>query len=371
MDASDFVLFCLLDSVEHVFDEKHRSKLSTFYVDKEIKTYKEAKYKVDKLKFPIRFKMIQVVDDQWIGVIDFKMLMKLRAAQMINYNENAQRTMTKIIRGEKESYKITLIEKSVESIKEEYEDSTYIPTPITLTIPEEAAADFYYNEDTCELVIKSLDSFDITDGYHRYIAACRACDQNPDFNYQMELRISNWSESKARRFVHQEDQKNKMKKIDSQSYDTLNDVNVVVTKVNTTPTCNLRGLINNNEGIVNFAQMADLVNDFYFAGKGRISNVQKKQISLSAVKELVDNFNMLTEYNEEYLVKSYSHKRLTIVMTCFDYFKDKDKTNMCKIIELVEDVLKDVKHTSLTNRVNKIALIKDVRNKIEEVKLYV
>ena len=369
-DASDFVLFCLLDSIENVFDNKNRSKLSTFFVEKEIKTYKEAKYNVDKLKFPIKFKMIQVVEDQWIGSIDFKMLMKLREAQMINYNENAQRTMTKIIRGETEFYKITLNESSVGSIGLSYREDTYIPTPITLTIPEDSDADFYYNEETCELVIMSLDAFDITDGYHRYIAACRECDRDPNFNYKMELRISNWSESKARRFVHQEDQKNKMKKIDSKSYDTLNDVNVVVTKVNTNPDCNLRGLINNNEGIINYAQMADLVNDFYFTGK-RYTAVQRKQVVLNATKELVENINLLTEYSDEYLIKPYSQKRLIIVMTCFDYFRSEDKSKMCRTIELVEEALKNGKYPKSFKRAIKLVLIKDVRNKIEEVKLYV
>ena len=55
---------------------------------------------------------------------------------------------------------------------------------------------------------------------------------------------------------------------------------------------------------------------------------------MQAIKELTDNFNLLTEYDEKYLETKISYRALLAIMFCFDYFKDnKDKTTMCKVIE--------------------------------------
>ena len=91
-EANDFVLFCILDSIETVTETK-KSVIPEFYVEKEIKTYSTSQFKVDKIKFPLKFKAIQIADDQWSSSIDFKTLMKLRAAQLIIYNENTQRRL--------------------------------------------------------------------------------------------------------------------------------------------------------------------------------------------------------------------------------------------------------------------------------------
>ena len=362
-EASEFVLFCLLDSLETVLGQK-RSQIQTYFVDKEINVYKASKFKVDKIKFPLKFKMIQISDDQWIGKIDFRMLMKLRAAQLIVYNENTQRTLQKIIRNEKEVYKIDINHSSVESIKKLYESETYIPTPLTLNIPHDTEFDFYYNDETNELVIKSLDHFDITDGYHRYIGACKACDSNKYFNYQMELRIVNFSEDKAKQFIYQEDQKTKMKKVDSDSLNMNKAANIAVTRINESSQCNLKGLIRRNGGLINFGNMADLVHYFYFKG---ITKDKERTVMISTVKDLIDDFNMLTEYDTKYLEKTYSYKQLVSIMFCFNYFKDKDKTNMCEIVDEVVKRAKGIDNTKFYSKVAKKSMMNEIEKLLMEV----
>ena len=164
-EANDFVLFCLLDSIEYATGRKSNSVIAKYFVDKEISTYKNTKYEVDRIKFPLRFKMIQIAEDQWIGSIDFKTLMQFRAAQLIHYNENAQRTMQRIIKGDNEFWQISRNLYAIEKISELYLKEAYIPTPFTLNIPLETNHEFYYDEEEKELVIKSLEHFDITDSH--------------------------------------------------------------------------------------------------------------------------------------------------------------------------------------------------------------
>ena len=77
-----------------------------FYSDLEINQYLTEKLEVDTVKFPIRLKCLQVSDDQWIGAADTNFFMKLRRAQLIRYNANAQRVMKRIIKGESVLFKL-------------------------------------------------------------------------------------------------------------------------------------------------------------------------------------------------------------------------------------------------------------------------
>ena len=156
--VTEFVLFILLDSMCNVLEEKVLG-VDNFYTMQEAKHYRVSKYETDKIKFPLVFKMVQVDSDQWIGKITIDMLMKLRQAQLINYNINAQRTMQRVVKGDKETYKITLNQKAVNEIQNAYENNEFIPNTITLNIPMETEYDFYYDEESCSLVIKSLEHF--------------------------------------------------------------------------------------------------------------------------------------------------------------------------------------------------------------------
>ena len=252
------------------------------------------------------------------------------------YNENTQRTMQRVIHNEKEYYKIELNKFAVKEIERLYKENTYIPTPLTFNIPVDSEADFYYDEENCELVIISLDGFDIVDGYHRYIAACKACDSNPSFNFTMELRIVNFPENKAQQFIYQEDQKTLMTKADSNTYDQMSVANRVVEKINTNPQSNLFGLISRNKGLVSYKDFSEIISYLYLN-----DNKKKNANSIVSIvsKNLIDNFNILTDYNTQYMEQKLTYKKLFAIMVCFKYYEDKDKEDMCSTIE---NVLKKV-----------------------------
>lgn len=356
-EASEFILFCILDGIEKV--TKKKSVIEEYYVPQEIKTYSETKYDIEKIKFPIRFKMIQVTEDQWIGRIDMKTMMKLRDAQLINYNANAQRTMQKIIRGEKEIYKIAIHAPSVNAIHETYENETYIPTPFTLNIPYDSNAEFYYDEDKCELVVKKIDYFDITDGYHRYLAGCKSYDKDPKFDYPMELRIQNFTEPKSKQFVFQEDQKTKMRKVDSDSFNVYKAANIVTTKLNENPSCNLQGLISRNDGIINFGEFAELVHYFYF--KTNIPKHKERSTIISVEKELCNGFNILTNAEPKYL-EHCSYKQLFVVFYMIYLYKD----SLDQYLEYIDEIVEKVEALDAKNFYSKVPK-KAVVNKVDKI----
>lgn len=365
-NASEFVLFILLDSMNNVLRESQEILgVDNFYTMKEAKYYRTSKYEVEKIKFPLVFKMVQIDNDQWIGKITVGMLMKLRRAQLINYNQNAQRTMQRVVKGDKETYKITLNQKAVGEIQDSLEKNEFIPNTITLNIPTETEYDFYYDEESCSLVIKSLEHFDCTDGFHRYIAACQICDMNAEFDYPMELRIANFTEDKAKQFIYQEDKKTQMKKVDSRSMNMNKASNIIVTRLNENVRCNLKGMISRNEGLIHFGELSDLVDYFYCKG---ITKEKEKSVVIQAIKELTDNFNILTEYNTEYLEHRMNYRTLLTVMFCFDYFRDtEDKNKMCEVIEKVSKVIENSDNKKFQGKTPKKSLMTEVEKIVKEV----
>lgn len=363
--VSEFVLFILLDSICNVLkDNTDILGVDHFFSMQEWKHYKNSKYEVEKIKFPLVFKMVQIADDQWVGKITVDMLMKLRQAQLINYNVNAQRVMTKVVKGDKETYKITLNQKAVKEIQDSFEKGEFIPNTITLNIPMETEYDFYYDEESMSLIINSLEHLDCTDAFHRYIAACQARDTNPTFDYPMELRLVNYTEDKAKQFIYQEDKKTFMKKVDSRSMNMNRAANIVVTRLNENVRCNLKGLISRNEGIIHFGEFADLIDYFYFKG---IRKEKERSITIQAVKELTDNFNMLTEYNTEYLEHRMSYRTLLVAMFCFDYFKGNDNINVCEVIEKAVKVIEKSDSKKLNNRTPRVSLMSEVEKIVKGV----
>lgn len=366
-EASEFELFIMMDTLINSKEVPLMKKISDFYTKQEVSYYRRSKYVVEKIQFPLVFKMVPVTADQWIGTVDVKTLMKLRKAQLINYNTNAQRVMDVLVKNGKEVYKISINQSAVKEISASYENETYIPNPITLNIPAEQEADFYYDESTCELVIKSLNHFDISDGYHRYVAACKCSDRNENFNYPMEFRIVNWYDAKAQTFIAQEDKKTQMRKLDSKSMDMNMAANIVVTRLNENVNFNLKGMVTRNRGLIPFAELAALVHYFYF------KDLPKSKIritTMTALKELTSNFNMLTEYNMSYMENRMSYRTLLAAMTCFNYYKvnDLDRTDMCEVIEKVAKMIIESKDPKFANKTPRKAIIDLVEKYIMEVR---
>lgn len=200
-----------------------------FFTVKEIKEYSSAKtVKRKRLHFPLTFNVVEIVkDSQWIGKITVQQLMLIRDAQKIYYDPNAQRPMKYVENGKESYYKIATNESAIHSIQQSYHDGVYIPDTITLNMPDDA--EFEYEDGV--LTISQLDHFDIADGYHRYVAMNRESNENPDFDYPMELRITRFPLEKTRQFIWQADQKTKMKKYESDSFNQEDMANQVVTEL--------------------------------------------------------------------------------------------------------------------------------------------
>lgn len=327
--ASDYILYCLCS----VYFPK---EVKDYFLSKEIKQYTKIKIEDPKLNSPIQLNVIQISDSQWIGKISARELLLWRNSSVINYNENAQRTMRKIIRRGQEIFQITLNNKAVDSVMNLMENDAFIPNTLTFNIPPDVNYD--YDIGTCTLTIYLEDEkLDILDGYHRYIAISKELSKNADFDYPMEIRIVQFSESTAQQFIWQEDQKTKMTKSQSSAMNQYKLANQITQRLNDNGACDLYHHITPN-GVINKGYFSQMVDKIY------CNNVNKKD-ELRVQKETVE---ILTKYlntlvsETNWIVGNQWDKTFTY---CAVFLSNKVKKNIYnKIDQLHNRVLAEGKY---------------------------
>lgn len=272
------------DKIAFFYSKLFKLKVETYFTEVEINEYSNSKYQIETVKLPIEFDCVQIAEDQWIGMIDIQYLMQLRDAQMINYNEKTQRTLSKRTVNGIETFTIAVNWKQVQAIKDSMKNGQYVPDAITLNIPIDTT-NYYYDSEERKLIIEDIKYFDILDGYHRYLAMSAIYNEDNNFTYPMELRISAFPEDKASYFIFQQDQKTKMKKSDSNALNIYDPANKIINKLNYDRKFILAGLITRNEGIINQSRLSFLINNIYLKGvvfnkKNTLSNINRLSNSL-------------------------------------------------------------------------------------------
>ena len=314
--ADTFTLFVLACGIDEILE--HSNITEKIFTEVEIKEFSSQRIEPDELEFPIMIKCIQINDDQWIGMENVKFLMKLRDAQKINYNTNAQRAMKRIVRGGNEFYRISINNAAVKKIKDLLKRGVFIPNTITLNIPMDS--DYSYNSKKNELVIRDLKYFDIADGYHRYLAMSQLYSEDSEFDYPIEIRIISFSDDKIKQFIFQEDQKTRMRKIDSDSMNMDSASNIVAERLNRNIMFNWHGQMSRGGSNINISDFASMVNYFYYRNKPKEEPDSKFIMKAEAV--LIDKLNPIIAQNEKLINNKVNFKSLLILFYCITSYDD-------------------------------------------------
>ena len=301
-EYNEFILFAITQVV-------YPKKVNEYFTEREISAYSKEKYKLHEVSFPIDFTMIKVDEDQYIGVTSAKQLMEFRDAQLINYNADTQRALEVMIDGGVKTYRISTNKQAINEITDLYMTNQFIPNTISLNINmDDETADWQYSEKEKILRINNIKMFDIFDGYHRYLGMANAYAKNKDFDYPMELRITNFSVTKAKQFIYQEDQKTKMTEIDSSSYNQYNSGNVVASRINHNPEFHLSNRIG-IKGTLNPGIFGEAISKIYFDNK----KVETMEI-IKTTNILIERLNGFIEEYPEYLEKDWSFYEINIIL---------------------------------------------------------
>lgn len=201
----DTILFCIVSQLK-------LTEYLRYFTDFEQRKYKDFKASTE-TDIINQFKVIEVEQDHYIGRIKARELLSLANAGLLTYDENAQRQLTKKKKNNVEVYLITINKRSIKEILNLLKRKEFIPNAITLNISEDL--DPVYDDETNTLTINTNvpgGYLNIVDGYHRYVALTKACIEDPNFDYDMELRLFHFGTEKQKQFIYQEDKRNPMSK---------------------------------------------------------------------------------------------------------------------------------------------------------------
>ena len=238
--------YCLVTCLDDTALKYERNKnFSKFFSEEEAKGFMEKirlkaenKNKEKNKIYPLIFdNCLRVNDDQWVTAITAKQLEQLEKDNVIYYNKNTQREMTRKVISGTETYTITLKKKAVNEIARDMEHGLFISNAITLNINEDDTETEFEYDDTTSQIIITKGKLDIIDGYHRFRAMMKNMADIDNFDYPMILNIVAFSEEKANRYIVQEDKRNKISSGYLKSVDSLNVVSQLLNRINTTTGC--------------------------------------------------------------------------------------------------------------------------------------
>lgn len=292
-----------------------------YFSPQEFKRYDASKISINKSIYPITFQnVIKVSEDQYVTTISASKLFHLYSNRVIVYNPVTQRAPRITTRGEKTSYSIFVNESSVRSIKSLLERGLFIPNDLTLNVREEDLGNCYYDDYDASFTLTE-GTMDILDGYHRYQALIRCINDHPDYEITFVLNIMLFDEDKAKRYIAQQDKKNRIRPSYSKMLDNSRAETVIVNKLN-----------NDNDSYL--CQRFSALRNSRFDDKldvgsaidavGEVFSPQDHREVIQIENFLVKNFNILLEDKELYNSFTMSEFKLALYFFSEAYKEDRE-----------------------------------------------
>ena len=346
-DYDEFTLFCIAEgcNVHH---------LEYYFTASELKDFSNRTFEEKVVKFPYRFERVVEIKEnsQYITKTSVRELVRLRDAQLINYNENAQRTLQRMRSdGGAEYFAINLNRKAVDKIMKLLAAGEFVPNTLTLNISPDA--DFIYNKEKMTLTIKEQIQFDILDGYHRYVALSNMYNLDSRFDYPMELRLVVFPETKARQFIYQEYQKTEMRKIDADALSSTDPANEICAKIKNKLAGNI--IISRNDGMIDEAVLSEMIRCLCIKSGNKYDNYTKNVIR----DAFVDSVLMIQEESGLDLKQRWSIP-FTVAFCLLAFTNRMNENKLLQITQTIHDKKlltgKTVNRT-IVNRIRKEVLV--------------
>lgn len=148
----------------------------------------------------------QIVKGHWVAnTTSFGEVAHLADINFIGYNFKTQRQATILLRG-KEIIRIPTLNKT--NLKEIYElmkVGDFTSTTISFNYQHDAVEDMKYNAEarTLTVTLKEDDVLYIIDGFHRTLEMCALEEESPNFPATTSINIFNYTEERAKKYIHQ------------------------------------------------------------------------------------------------------------------------------------------------------------------------
>lgn len=371
MFADEVYLYLLAKEIESYESEKENNiRVGALFHDVEIADYENYYEDKKEIKSELVLKSVtKLADDMFVTILSYKEISELYSNGYIDYNFVTQRN-PKYTKGGASD--INLNYRAVHEIKNEMLKGSFIPNIITFNMLEdgELAADYKFNENEGILKINTNNTeIDILDGMHRSVGLMKALKLNPDLTGRMMVYFTNFSVDKARKYIVQEDKRNKINNAYIKSLD-INLYSTLINAINTDKDSELEGKITPHLGTVKLDSNIAYVS-FETMNKAleRYFPMRKKSDVRRYTKKFIEDFNwILEEFEDEFMEKSRlnNDKSFIIYLYLLSITDDKEviknKIEKFKDAELDEEIIQILYKREVS--IKDMERLEEVMNKI-------
>ena len=286
-------------------------------------------------QYPVIFKnpMFKINSDHYITYLTAQELEELYNRRVITYNTKTQRNLKQFHYRNNIIEKITINKTSVHDIGNKILNNSFIPNFITFNILQDGNEDFGIGNNNTLIV--NAGQINILDGFHRSVGILYALKQNKDIDFKIGVNITNFDTDKARRFIVQEDKKNKISKTYIKSLDADNLSQMIVHKINDNPSCLLKGRINNlntNECLVKFDMLMTVI-EYTF-------NPATVRDMVVMAQFIIDELNKIIEHNPSLLKPNSVNEIFWIgcILCIYKIYSGHTKYDINTIIKILDEI---------------------------------
>jgi hypothetical protein len=288
-----------------------------FYTETEIKSARQFSGKLlieDEVKFPLHFEYaLQNSRDAWVVMMDIKTVVGLLKSRKLHWNPEAQREATrKIVNGqiiEEATVYMENVHEMKKLLKENKLEQTQLIFNVVLGTAGDELDEVVYDKNTHELTVND-GIINITDGYHRILAAQMALAEQPNIDFQFEVKILNMTVPRSAEYLAQISKGQKISEVKRRSMSKETNADIIVNDLQTKSV--LREKISKKEGlsaneIVTYNTLVKSIEKNF--------NLEKTIDRVEVSEYLQEFFEILFAYYEDEFINNYpTSKKSTMLV---------------------------------------------------------
>lgn len=214
MQDISIVMLYIFTQALYSITQNGKIKPEKYFTPTEIKDGRNIKIenREEPVEYPIVFKnVLKGREDQYLFFLPIGEVKKLYDSQLISYNFETQREprLTYNKKDDEIIKSINIVASSVKEISESLTEGSFITNTITLNLLADGTDHFTYDKGVLTIEAGQIN---VLDGFHRIMGMITAASNNENIDYITEVRFTNFTIAKAKRFIVQEDKRNKINK---------------------------------------------------------------------------------------------------------------------------------------------------------------
>lgn len=287
-------MLCLISELFYQETKEKNINPETYFNESEISESKKFRRETEKQsKFPLVFEdVMKISEDHYVTYKTAQEVKKYYDRNIITYNKQTQRNVKYTEYHDKIIEMISINKNSITDIEKDIIEGRQITNFITLNILQNGEEEFKYDARTKTLTVLSGD-INILDGFHRSLGMINSVQKVPNVHYITGINIVNWDVEKSRRFIVQEDKRNKINQSYVKSLNPEKYENMIVKKINESSASDLKGKIATDMVLIRSHRALTTYDVINSAIIHEYTDIKSNRDSTLIAEWLIDFFNEL------------------------------------------------------------------------------